>query len=302
METKIIKVDPRELKLLEVNARFMKADEYQRLVANVKRDGCLTQLPFCCLDDDWNWVVLSGNHRVKASIDAGLKEINVQVTEDKLTKDEKIAIQLSHNSISGQDDMGILKQLYESIDDITFKEYSGLDDETLKILQDIKTDSMSANGLNYQIINIAFLPNEIKDIQKILKDVKKEIGNNHTLTLRMAEYDKYLDTINDVGKAKLIKNTAVCFMGMLSIVNKHMEELKEDWIDAAPDKSYVPINTIIKRDDIRADDGRILNKAVEKLVSQGKVKKDEKEKALVVLSKEYLGIKEDDKVNKKVKK
>ena len=53
METKVIKVNPREIKLLEVNARFMTADEFQKLVENVKRDGCLTQLPFCVYNDDW---------------------------------------------------------------------------------------------------------------------------------------------------------------------------------------------------------------------------------------------------------
>lgn len=101
METKVLKVNPRDLKLLEVNARFMKQDEYQKLVANVKRDGCLTQLPFVCKDPvERKWLVLSGNHRVQAAIDAGLEEIEVQATKDKLTKDEMIAIQLSHNAIS----------------------------------------------------------------------------------------------------------------------------------------------------------------------------------------------------------
>lgn len=137
METKVIKVNPKELKLLEVNARFMKADEFKRLVNSVKRDGCLTQLPFCCYNDKKELVVLSGNHRVKASIEAGLKEIEVQITEEKLSKDQRIAIQLSHNAISGQDDMAILKDLYESIDDINYKDYSGLDDQTLKLLDDI---------------------------------------------------------------------------------------------------------------------------------------------------------------------
>ena len=40
--TKVIKVNPRDIKRQEVNARFMTADEFQRLVANIKRDGCLT--------------------------------------------------------------------------------------------------------------------------------------------------------------------------------------------------------------------------------------------------------------------
>ena len=46
MQTKVIHVDPKTLKLLEMNARFMRHEEFQRLVANVKKDGQLTSAPF----------------------------------------------------------------------------------------------------------------------------------------------------------------------------------------------------------------------------------------------------------------
>ena len=45
INTKIIEIDPRELKLLKMNARFMRHEEFQRLVANIKRDGQLTSAP-----------------------------------------------------------------------------------------------------------------------------------------------------------------------------------------------------------------------------------------------------------------
>lgn len=288
METKVIKVNPREIKLLEVNARFMKADEFQKLVENVKRDGCLTQLPFCTYNEDWELEVLSGNHRVQAAIEAGLEEIDVQVTEEELTKDQRIGIQLSHNAISGQDDMAILKQLYESIDDVNYKKYSGLDDETLQLLEEIKTQSMSSIGLEYQILNIMFLPSEVKDIKKIVKQAVKECRKNETLTLRMAEYDKYLDTMNEVAEGSRIRNTAVAFMAMLEIVQNHMEELKDCWIDDAKDKEYVPISTIIGRSSIKASEGRVVDKAVERLLSKGEIKKDSKESALAILAQKYL--------------
>lgn len=288
METKVIKVNPKEIKLLEVNARFMTADEFQKLVENVKRDGCLTQLPFCVYNDEWELEVLSGNHRVQAAIEAGLEEIDVQITEETLTKDQRIGIQLSHNAISGKDDMAILKQLYESIDDVNMKAYSGLDDETLKLLDNINTQSMSYSGLQYQVLNIMFLPSEIEEIKKVFSNVMKEVRQNEALMLRMAEYDKYLDTLNEVSKGTRIKNTAVGFMAMLEIVKNHMEELKEVWIDDAKDKEYVPISTIVGRSDIKAKDGRVLNKAVERLVSKGEIKKTDKESALVVLAEKYL--------------
>lgn len=288
METKVIKVNPKDIKLLEVNARFMTADEFQKLVENVKRDGCLTQLPFCIYNDEWELEVLSGNHRVQAAIAAGLEEIDVQITEETLTKDQRIGIQLSHNAISGKDDMAILKQLYESIDDVNMKKYSGLDDETLKLLENINTQSMSYSGLQYQVLNMMFLPSEIEDIKKVLNSVMKEVRQNEALMISMAEYDKYLDTLNEVSKGSRIKNTAVGFMAMLEIVKNHMEELKDVWIDDAKDKEYVPLSTIIGRSDIKAKNGRILDKAVQLLIDKGEIKKVDKEDALVILAEKYL--------------
>lgn len=289
METKVIKVNPRDIKLLEVNARFMTADEFGKLVENVKRDGCLTQLPFCVYNDDWELEVLSGNHRVQAAIAAGLEEIDVQITEENLTKDQRVAIQLSHNAISGKDDMAVLKQLYESIDDVNMKAYSGLDDETLELLDKISTQSMSSTGLQFQVLNILFLPSEVEEVKAVLKDVMKEVRQNETLMLRMKEYDKYLDTMTDVSKGARIKNTAVGFIAMLEIVKRHMEELKTVWIEDAKDKEYVPLSTIIGRSDIKAKYGRLLDKVVEKMIAKGEIKKTSKEDAIKVLAEMYLG-------------
>ena len=71
INTRIIEIDPRELKLLKMNARFMRHEEFQRLVANVKKDGQLTSAPFAALDPaDGKYEVLSGNHRVQAAVSA----------------------------------------------------------------------------------------------------------------------------------------------------------------------------------------------------------------------------------------
>lgn len=287
METEILQVDPKELKLLTLNARYMEADEFNRLVRNVKRDGCLTQLPFVYRKNG-NLVVLSGNHRVQAAIKAGLKTIEVQAAIGSLTKDQALAIQLSHNAISGKDDMGVLKQLYESINDLEFKEYSGLDDQTLKMLDEITAQSMSGANLKFQMLNFLFLPSEVQEIKKVIKQVNTQVKNDVTLSAKYEDYDVFLDTLNDVSKGTRIKNTAVTIMAMISIVNNHLEDLKSYWIDDAKDKEYVPLSTVIGRSDVTAKDGRVINKAIDKLVSKGVIKSKERDKALAYLAEEYL--------------
>lgn len=289
METKVLKVDPRSLKLLEVNARFMKQDEFQKLVANIKRDGCLTQLPFCCKDPvERKWLVLSGNHRVQAAIEAGLEEIDIQATNKRLTKDEMIAIQLSHNAISGQDDMAILKELYGAIDDINMKKYSGLNDETLKLLEKVSADSISSPSLDYQMINILFLPSEVKEIQRALKEFKSEIQSNPTLVAQFKDYEEFMNTMNDVGKGMIVKNTALTFMCMLRLAQHNIEQLKETWMVEAKPKDMVPLASILGRSDIKASEGIELNKALELLADKGVIKRKDKVSGILKLAQYYL--------------
>ena len=290
METKILKVDPRELELLEVNARFMKADEFQKLVANIKKDGCLTQLPFCCKHPKkkYKLLVLSGNHRVQAAIEAGLEEIEVQCAVKKLSKDEMLGIQLSHNAISGQDDMAILKELYGAIDDIEMRKYAGLDDETLKLLDKITADSISTPSLEYQLLNIVFLPNEIKEIKKALKEFKTEIENTPTLVAHFKDYEDFMETMKDVSEGMLVKNTALTFMLMLRLAKDNIEKTKEVWMEQAKPKDNVPISSIVGRSSIKASDAFELVRAIDLLVARGVIKKNDKVSGLGTLAKYYL--------------
>lgn len=289
METKILTVNPRDLKLLEVNARYMKPDEFRKLVANIKRDGCLTQLPFVCKDKEARkWLVLSGNHRVQAAIEAGLETIQVQATNKNLTKDERIAIQLSHNAISGQDDMAILKDLYGAIDDIEMKSYSGLNDETLKLLDKITADSIGAPSLEYQMLNILFLPSEVKEIKSALKEFKNEIERTPTITAHFQDYKDFMATLNDVGKGRLVKNTALTFMCMLRLAQNNMGQLCETWMTEAKPKDLVPLSSIIGRSDIRAQQGIEVKKAIDLMVSRGVIKNKNREQGLVEMARFYL--------------
>lgn len=128
MRTEMRRLSLDDLALVEVNARHMTSDTFKRLVENVRQDGSLTSVPFAVREEDGKYRVLSGNHRVMAARDAGMKEIWVLVTDDPLSSDRRIAIQLSHNAIVGEDDPSVLAYLYEQIEGVDARLYSGVDD------------------------------------------------------------------------------------------------------------------------------------------------------------------------------
>lgn len=243
MRTEIISVNPRALQLLAVNAHSMPHAMFQQLVANIARDGALTSVPLVAplglyargdepqRDDQGAEVleVLSGNHRVRAAIVAGLDQIAVMAIRDPLSREQRVAIQLSHNSINGEDDPATLKQLYEQLD-IDWRQYAALDDKAVAALAEVKIGALPSVSLEYQPLTFVFLPHEAERIAELFKAVRQACPGDLYLA-RWGEYDRLLDTLEDVGAAHSVRNGAAQLLIMLELVERHLGDLQGAWLD-----------------------------------------------------------------------
>jgi ParB-like nuclease domain len=284
----IVPID--QLEFLEKNARFMKNETFQNLVNNIKRDGGLSQLPFCWLTPEGKYRILSGNHRCKAAIEAGLTEVPVIYTDKDLTKDEQIAIQLSHNSIVGEDDPIILQELYAEIEDLDMKYYSGLDDKVLDQLEKVQIDGITEAQLDYLTVSFLFLPEEREELFNAFEKAKDEI-NSETVLARFEDFDRLLEAQDKVQKSYNIHNGATSLMVILDIFMRHQEDLKSGYLDEEGEpthKNFVPISSVIGTDEIPAQAAAVLNRAVEKALSKGDITKKNKWQLIEYLAAEYL--------------
>ena len=289
MKVITVSVNPKDIKLLEVNARFMRHEEYRQLVDNIRRDGQLTSTPFLCRDEDGKWLCLSGNHRTMAAIDAGLDEIVCLATEDELTQDQKIAIQISQNAIAGQDDPATLKILYESILDTEMKKYSGLDDKTLELLDKFSSISIAESNLEFRTLQMVFLPDELEAAKKVIDEVKKAAHSANELWLaKRSEYDDWLDAQDNVMSSYGIKNVATAVDLILKIFNRNITQLQEGYAEKAKDKSFVPFETVIGRKKIPAGTAKKLVKAIAKMQGAGTIQRGEEYKGLELLADAFL--------------
>ena len=217
-----------QCELLERNARFMRVEQYRRLVENIRRDGCLTSVPFAvrrpgATAAEDRYVILSGNHRVKAAQDAGLTEVMVLYTDRGLTRAQQVAIQLSHNAVVGQDDLAILRELYDEVNDVALKEYSGLDDLVLGQLNPPTLEPLSEKGLEYRIVSIAFLPEEVERAEKVFAKVLEQAMGDVTWVNRFADYDRVLDALTAAKASAGVKNTATAFGLLLDLAGKDLK-------------------------------------------------------------------------------
>jgi len=284
-----LEINPRDIKLLETNARYMKHEEFNRLVDNVRRDGKLTSTPFLCKDKDGRWLCLSGNHRTRAAIEVGLETITCLATDDELDEEQRIAIQLSHNAIAGQDDPATLKALYEKILDTNLKKYSGLDDKTLDLLDKFSTISISEANLQFQTLSMVFLPNELDAARKVIDEAKDRIKSSHdTWLARMADYDRWLDAQEIVSSAHNVKNVATAVEIILKIFERNVTQLSEAWEDTTDDKRWIPIETIIGRTKIPAESAKTIKKALDKMVGSGEITSKNLYDGLVKLCADYV--------------
>lgn len=275
MKLTYVEGDPRDLTLLEVNARFMRHEQYQQLVSNLRRDGVLSSAPLVWLDpSSGKRIVLSGNHRTRASIEAGLATIGWLETDEELTRDQQIALQLSHNAIAGEDDPAVLKRLYEEVDSLDWKAYAGLDDRTLELLADLDGGSLSEANLTFQSLSITYLPEVLEEAKAVVEEAMVLAkGADEKWVARFSEWDETMRAIDVAQKSADVKNVATGLALVLDVFRDHVEDLQDHWLDRGTwqvrHKGYVPIETLFGTDTMPAEAAAVVAQALSTMVSRG---------------------------------
>lgn len=216
-----------ELLLLEKNARYMPNEQFRNLVSNIKKDKGLSSVPFCVREAGGGYTVLSGNHRVMAAKEAGFTELLILYSERAMTAQERVAVQLSHNSIAGQDDLRILKELYAEIEDVGLKYYAGLDDTTLDNIEKLSLPPLSEIPQEYRQLSFVFLPEEAERLEAVFEEAVLAARGERAFACRYGDYDRLLDTLAAVKEEAGVKNTATALMLILDIYELHAGELPE---------------------------------------------------------------------------
>lgn len=216
-----------ELRLLEKNARYMPNEQFRILVSNIKADGALTSVPLCVKEPDGGYSVLSGNHRVMAAKEAGFEEIPVLYTDRPMDRQQRIAVQLSHNAIAGKDDERILKELFDEIEDVGLKFYSGIDDSILDNIMKVSLPPLSEAPQEYRQLSFVFLPEEEERLESAFNEAFDSARGEKIYLNRFGDYDRLLDALESVKKDAGVKNTATAMMLLLDVFDSHKDTLKE---------------------------------------------------------------------------
>lgn len=264
----------------------MRHEQFARLVDNLRRDGALTSVPLVAREEDGGYRVLSGNHRVMAAREAGILEADVMVIEGTLPASRLVAIQLSHNAIAGEDDPTLLARLYEQIEDVDWKQYTGLDDQILALLTNVAPPVIPQARLDFQVVSLMFLPEEAEQAREVLQEAAKLVPPGERWAARFSEYDGWMDALDDIASAFNVGNVATAVMLLLSLFERNKEQLREGYLNGdgeALHAGWVPLSSIFGVSKIPAKTAARLAKVAERIAGENDLPKGERWKVIELM-------------------
>ncbi|WP_273522361.1 ParB N-terminal domain-containing protein [Rhodosalinus sediminis] len=241
---------------LEVNARYMTADQQRRLTENIKRDGGLTSLPLVWRiqradgtpeSDPPTYEIISGNHRVISAREAGLTEIDCLVITNWIPPERRVEIQLAHNAVSGQDDLAILEALYESLP-LAGKEYSGLTDDAFSSLRDIALTGFNVDAPDYQEIVLSFLPEDAEQFHRLVERARKS-PQAQIHAAQMGTFDAMFDAIVRVKEVQNVQNTGMALATLAELAMERLDQIEAE----EPEDAETSADTTGQSDETDAD-------------------------------------------------
>jgi hypothetical protein len=276
---------------LEVNARYMRKETYDQLVTNLRDDGCLTSCPLIYSGGEYEEgreLILSGNHRVQAAVEAGIEEADCLLIEQPLPQAKQIALQLSHNAIEGEDDLSVLKQLYEAIDNMDDRAYAGLDDKTLDLLDKVDMESLSEANLNFHVVQIVFLPDEADAAREAFEVFGKTADERWLAAYK--DYNDVLDVLASAHGSHNVGNIATALGVLIGVVNDNLTDLQAGLIDPetgdARHRGQVGLEVVFGSRTVPAATAAALTRALRGAVDRGQVDPDKSWQLLDLLLKE----------------
>lgn len=219
----IWKVNIEELKEQDVNARYMKAEMFERLTENMRVSGRLESLPFCALTEK-GIEIISGHHRVRAARQAGIFEIFVIVDVSGLTTDKIKAKQLAHNSIGGYDNEELVKRIFDEIQDAQAKLEAFVPEKFIEQFKKVSVGDVNVE-MDIQQIQLMFFKYE----RECIKKLENWLSENDTVyATEIKQFEEVKKMIKETGREYNIRAVGTVLAKLCENVMSRYENTETD--------------------------------------------------------------------------
>ena len=156
----------RDIEESPLNAQIMNEKDFKRLVSNIKKDGCLTSSILVMEQPGKKYMCISGHHRIRAGLKAGLKVVPCLVINE-VNESTRIRLQLTHNDIHGDPDENIVSVLRAKLNEF---------DISLTAWDDLKVEDFEVEDLDFEVFQYVSICLKPKSFEELI-DI---IGSNAT--------------------------------------------------------------------------------------------------------------------------
>ena len=221
------KVDINLIDEADMNANEMTGEDFAQLCDNIGKSG-LSSVPSCYKKENGRFVMISGHHRLRACKKLHYKTIGIlYCLESELSKDEIIAIQLSHNSLHGHDNTSILKKLFEQIQSVDFKQFAHVNVDEIP---PVSTEGISVFALKENFVfTVVLYPDSFENLDELFGDIREQASKSDALILANEKENErlLLKLQTEIGKQYDIKSPSISFAKLLELASERLTEIKK---------------------------------------------------------------------------
>lgn len=208
----------------ETNANKMSESDFNKLMRNIQKSGGLSSAITCYLRNDGKYVIISGHHRYAACVKLGYAKIPVIYAEEQdLTRDEIVALQLSHNSLHGSDDKGILKRLFEEIKSIDFKEFANIDIDEIGPFK-VDNFSFSPEMVHYSVSFVLY-EDAFNNLKELLEVTDLAVSKSDVVIIADGQdtENELLTLLKDVKVQYSIKSSGIALSKIIELAKSALQ-------------------------------------------------------------------------------
>lgn len=222
------KVDIALIDEAEMNANEMTGEDFAQLCDNIGKSG-LSSVPSCYKKPNGRFVMISGHHRLRACKKLHYKTIGIlYCMESELSKDEIIAIQLSHNSLHGHDNTSVLKKLFEQIKSVDFKQFAHVNIDEIAPLS---SDGINIFALKENFVfSVILYPDSFENLDELYGDIREQASKSDALILANKNKNEklLLKLQTEIGKQYDIKSPSITFSKLLELAKERLTEIRKE--------------------------------------------------------------------------
>lgn len=210
----------------DINAQEMSQGMFDRLVENIRQRGALESLPYCSQPDGEGTItIISGHHRVRAAVAAGLQEFPALIDTNPMPRSLIRAKQIAHNQLTGSPDNDVLAKMIEQIDNVDDMLLTGLDKESLPALNDSAKLDLPQMTFDWLTVELLFLPPQLRR----LEDLVKSVGSADMVgAANYEQFSEFSHAMVKLGHVKNIKNMAAVVDYLTRIALREIEQSEDE--------------------------------------------------------------------------